>query len=95
VLMLAGTDRLDRTLTIGQMQGRFQMVLLPQVQPLALSYFYACNTQAVVQTLNRSFASACPTKTVVVQSLTLSFDSACTTKTVTPIREGYPSVGFA
>lgn len=37
VLMLAGTDRLDRTLTIGQMQGRFQMVLLPQVQPLALS----------------------------------------------------------
>lgn len=35
VLMLAGTDRLDRTLTIGQMQGRFQMVLLPQVQPLA------------------------------------------------------------
>ncbi len=31
VLMLAGTDRLDRTLTIGQMQGRFQMVVLPQV----------------------------------------------------------------
>ncbi|BDA49543.1 Protein phosphatase methylesterase 1 [Coccomyxa sp. Obi] len=30
VLMLAGTDRLDRTLTIGQMQGRFQLVLLPQ-----------------------------------------------------------------
>ena len=32
VLMLAGTDRLDRPLTIGQMQGRFQMVVLPQVQ---------------------------------------------------------------
>ena len=31
VLMLAGTDRLDRALTIGQMQGRFQMVVLPQV----------------------------------------------------------------
>lgn len=29
--MLAGTDRLDRELTIGQMQGRFQMVVLPQV----------------------------------------------------------------
>ena len=32
VLMLAGTDRLDRTLTIGQMQGRFQLVLLPQAR---------------------------------------------------------------
>jgi hypothetical protein len=30
--MLAGTDRLDRTLTIGQMQGKFQMVLLPQAR---------------------------------------------------------------
>ncbi|GAB4813324.1 hypothetical protein N2152v2_000370 [Parachlorella kessleri] len=30
VLVLAGTDRLDRQLTIGQMQGRFQLVLLPQ-----------------------------------------------------------------
>lgn len=30
VLILAGTDRLDRQLTIGQMQGRFQLVLLPQ-----------------------------------------------------------------
>ena len=29
--MLAGTDRLDRPLTIGQMQGRFQMIVLPQV----------------------------------------------------------------
>ena len=34
VLMLAGTDRLDRELTIGQMQGRFQMVVLPQVSLL-------------------------------------------------------------
>ena len=34
VLLLAGTDRLDRELTIGQMQGRFQMVLLPQVGAL-------------------------------------------------------------
>ncbi|KAI7836178.1 hypothetical protein COHA_009945 [Chlorella ohadii] len=30
VLVLAGTDRLDRPLTIGQMQGKFQPVLLPQ-----------------------------------------------------------------
>ena len=30
--MLAGTDRLDRPLTIGQMQGKFQPVLLPQVR---------------------------------------------------------------
>ena len=31
VLILAGTDRLDRSLTVGQMQGKFQLVLLPQV----------------------------------------------------------------
>ncbi|KAL4442685.1 hypothetical protein ABPG77_006679 [Micractinium sp. CCAP 211/92] len=30
VLVLVGTDRLDRPLTIGQMQGKFQPVLLPQ-----------------------------------------------------------------
>lgn len=30
VLVLAGTDRLDRVLTVGQMQGKFQLVLLPQ-----------------------------------------------------------------
>ena len=30
VLVLAGTDRLDRALTVGQMQGKFQLVLLPQ-----------------------------------------------------------------
>jgi hypothetical protein len=29
MLLLAGTDRLDKVLTIGQMQGRFQLVLLP------------------------------------------------------------------
>ncbi|KAL2497475.1 esterase/lipase/thioesterase family protein [Abeliophyllum distichum] len=28
ILLLAGTDRLDRTLTIGQMQGKFQMVVV-------------------------------------------------------------------
>ncbi|KAK4256217.1 hypothetical protein QN277_009111 [Acacia crassicarpa] len=28
LLLLAGTDRLDRSLTIGQMQGKFQMVLV-------------------------------------------------------------------
>lgn len=32
VLVLVGTDRLDRPLTIGQMQGKFQPVLLPQVR---------------------------------------------------------------
>lgn len=37
ILMLAGSDRLDKTLTIGQMQGKFQMSLLPQVQNLGLS----------------------------------------------------------
>jgi len=30
MLMLAGTDRLDKTLTIGQMQGKFQLEVLPQ-----------------------------------------------------------------
>jgi len=29
LLLLAGTDRLDKTLTIGQMQGKFQMKVLP------------------------------------------------------------------
>ncbi|GBF94379.1 phosphatase methylesterase [Raphidocelis subcapitata] len=29
MLLLAGTDRLDRELTIGQMQGKFQLVLMP------------------------------------------------------------------
>ncbi|XP_078078490.1 protein phosphatase methylesterase 1 isoform X2 [Mustelus asterias] len=30
LLLLAGVDRLDRDLTIGQMQGKFQMQVLPQ-----------------------------------------------------------------
>ncbi|KAF6253011.1 hypothetical protein COO60DRAFT_476829 [Scenedesmus sp. NREL 46B-D3] len=29
MLLLAGTDRLDKSLTIGQMQGKFQLVLMP------------------------------------------------------------------
>jgi len=29
LLILAGTDRLDKDLTIGQMQGKFQMKILP------------------------------------------------------------------
>lgn len=29
MLCLAGTDRLDKDLTVGQMQGKFQLVLLP------------------------------------------------------------------
>lgn len=37
VLVLVGTDRLDRPLTIGQMQGKFQPVLLPQVKPITSS----------------------------------------------------------
>ena len=30
MLSLAGTDRLDRELMIGQMQGKFQLVVLPE-----------------------------------------------------------------
>ena len=30
MLVLAGTDRLDRELMIGQMQGKFQLVVLPE-----------------------------------------------------------------
>ena len=30
MLLLAGIDRLDRDLTAGQMQGKFQMQVLPQ-----------------------------------------------------------------
>ena len=30
MLILAGIDRLDRDLTVGQMQGKFQMQVLPQ-----------------------------------------------------------------
>ena len=29
ILLLAGADRLDKPLTIGQMQGKFQMILMP------------------------------------------------------------------
>jgi len=29
LLVLAGTDRLDRELMIGQMQGKFQLVVVP------------------------------------------------------------------
>jgi len=38
LLLLAGTDRLDRPLTIGQMQGRFQLALLPQARAAAPSW---------------------------------------------------------
>lgn len=31
MLVLAGTDRLDRELMIGQMQGKFQMIVVPGV----------------------------------------------------------------
>lgn len=31
ILVLAGTDRLDNELMIGQMQGKFQMVVIPGV----------------------------------------------------------------
>uniref|UniRef100_A0A915JSZ8 protein phosphatase methylesterase-1 n=1 Tax=Romanomermis culicivorax TaxID=13658 RepID=A0A915JSZ8_ROMCU len=31
LLILAGVDRLDKELTIGQMQGKFQMIVLPKV----------------------------------------------------------------
>lgn len=31
LLLLAGVDRLDTDLTVGQMQGKFQMIVLPQV----------------------------------------------------------------
>lgn len=37
ILMLAGSDRLDKTLTIGQMQGKFQMSLLPKVRPALMT----------------------------------------------------------
>lgn len=30
LLLLAGIDRLDKDLTVGQMQGKFQMQVLPQ-----------------------------------------------------------------
>ena len=31
LLVLAGTERLDKELMIGQMQGKFQMVVVPNV----------------------------------------------------------------
>lgn len=31
LLILAGTDRLDKELMIGQMQGKFQMEVVPEV----------------------------------------------------------------
>ena len=40
-LLLAGTDRLDKALMIGQMQGKFQLVLLPQVRLISLTRHWA------------------------------------------------------
>ena len=48
VLMLAGTDRLDRELTIGQMQGRFQMVVLPQASLLVSTHSSALSAGMTV-----------------------------------------------
>lgn len=31
MLILAGTDRLDRELMIGQMQGKYQLLVIPEV----------------------------------------------------------------
>lgn len=31
LLVLAGTERLDKELMIGQMQGKFQLVVIPNV----------------------------------------------------------------
>ena len=42
VLILAGTDRLDRALTVGQMQGKFQLVLLPQVSISCIGLVQPC-----------------------------------------------------
>jgi hypothetical protein len=30
LLVLAGTDRLDKPLTIGQMQGKYQLIVYPE-----------------------------------------------------------------
>lgn len=38
VLIVAGTDRMDKPLMIGQMQGKFQFVLLPQVMRMDVHY---------------------------------------------------------
>lgn len=47
--MLAGTDRLDKELMIGQMQGKFQMEVVPdvghmlhEVRRLALTRWVHC-----------------------------------------------------
>ncbi|KAH0460458.1 hypothetical protein IEQ34_011121 [Dendrobium chrysotoxum] len=46
LLLLAGTDRLDRALTIGQMQGKFQMLVVRHtghaIQVLCLQFLLSC-----------------------------------------------------
>ena len=40
ILVLAGAERLDKELMIGQMQGKFQMVVVPGVGHMVQEVFY-------------------------------------------------------
>ncbi len=70
LLLLAGTDRLDRPLTIGQMQGRFQLALLPQARaaspscrpPDMESFHRGLTGFGHPATLTASSVQACATK---------------------------------
>ena len=57
LLVLAGTERLDKELMIGQMQGKFQLSVVPETGhmihevrfDLAVSLWWPSNTSAVIQ----------------------------------------------
>jgi protein phosphatase methylesterase 1 len=53
LLLLAGCDRLDRPLTVGQMQGKFQLVVLPAVGHLVQEDSPEATASALVAFANR------------------------------------------
>lgn len=57
-LILAGTDRLDRDLMIGQMQGKFQLVVLPEAGHFVQEDCPEKSAQLVVEFFRRNDRSA-------------------------------------
>lgn len=58
MLILAGTDRLDRELMIGQMQGKFQLVVLPEAGHFVQEDVPAKTAELLVEFFRRNDRSA-------------------------------------
>lgn len=71
LLMLAGVDRLDRDLTVGQMQGKFQMLVLPQVGHAIQEDSPDKVAEAIAQFLVRNRLADSKDSNIVVQKFPL------------------------